>query len=271
MRNSMNMQWPWRKENYNGWLGMAGLTVLALASILLSAWGMLGFRHLDFIDDATPKTQAIILTLPDCKECSAPDAFVAEFEGQGYVVATKRTVDAASSEGKKLIAQYSITKLPTVLFRKNSEASQAFLNDFGDKASDGTFVLREIVPPYRDVATNTTKGRFGIILLADKACKECYDVALHKTPLARLGMTPTDEKMVDVADKEGKELIEKYRIETVPTLIMQGDLIEYKSLEQVWDQVGTIEADGSYVFRKGQDSMGVYKILKTGEIKKPAA
>lgn len=251
------------------WLGVAGLAVFAIASVLLSVWGMLGFRGIkSFI--TVGNAQAVVITADDCKDCSSPESFLSEIKTQGIVIGKNRTVGAGSREGKKLLAQYTITKLPTVLLRHVSEEVLSSLREFGDVAKDGTFVLRDVVPPYRDVATNTTKGRFGIILLTDTTCKECYDAALHKTPLAHLGMIPADEKTVDVADTEGKQLIEKYHIETVPTLIMQGDLVEYKSLNQVWSQVGTIEADGSYVFRKGQESMGTYRILKTGEIKKPA-
>ena len=261
--------WPLQKEQYRGWLEMAGLVVLALGSIAFSAWGMLGFDRPDFLTAATPKTQAILLTLPSCKECSAPESFLSEFEKQGFVVASKRSVDAESKEGQKLVAEYSVKKLPTVLLRKPSEQAQVFLKSFGETASDGTFILTDVVPPYKDVASNAVKGRFGIILITDKTCKECYDVSLHKTPLARLGMTPTDEKTVDIADSEGKQLVEKYKIETVSTLLLQGDLSEYQSLTQVWGQVGTVESDGTYVFRSGQDNMGPYRVLKTQEIKKP--
>ncbi len=261
--------WSLHKENYRGVLGMTALVVLAVASIAISAWGMLDFERIDFFAAATPKAQAIILSVSDCKDCSAPESFLAEFEAQGYVVASRKTVDADSTEGKKLIAQYEITKVPTVVLRKSSEAAQTFLAQFGDIKHDGTFVLNDVVPPYRDVASNTVKGRFGIIFLADKTCKECYDVALHKAALSRLGMTASDEKTIDIADKEGKELVVKYKIESVPTLIMQGDLGAYAMLNDLWDQVGTVEADGAYIFREGQDSVGAYRILKTGQIKQP--
>lgn len=262
--------WFWQKKNHTQWLGMASLAVFAIASVLLSVWGILGFPAVRSFA-LKEKTTAIVIGLSDCKECSSPDSFLSELKTQGLVIGKQSTVDADSKAGKKLVEQYNITKLPTVLLRKTTTSVQSSLAQFGETASDGTFVLRDVVPPYRDVTTSTVKGRFGVILLTDTTCKECYDAALHKTPLAHLGMIPADEKTIDIADAEGKQLIEKYHIETVPTLIMQGDLGEYKSLNQVWDQVGTTESDGAYVFRKGQESMGIYRVLKTGEIKKPKA
>ncbi len=262
--------WSLDKQNYRRTLGLVALIIVAAGSFVFAIWGMLGFSHAPFASFAG-KAQVITLSVGDCKECSSPASFLSELETQGLVIGKNRSVPADSREGKKLIEQYKITKLPTVLLRKASAGVQSVVAQFGDLASDGTFVLRDVVPPYRDVVTNATKGRFGIILLTDKTCKECYDATLHKTPLSRLGMVPSDEKTVDIADPEGKLLIEKYHIETVPTLIMQGDLGEYQSLSQVWSQVGTIEPDGAYIFRKGQESMGTYRVLKTQEIKKPAA
>lgn len=261
--------WPLQEERYRGWVGMTALVVLALGSIVFSVWGMLGFEWPNFFEAATPKTRAIVLAVPDCKECADPAAFVAEFESQGFVVAKTDTVPADSEEGKKLIRRYDIAKVPTVLLEKPSDQAQEFLKTFGDM-SGTTFVLRDVVPPYQESATGDIKGRFGILLLTDASCKECYDPLLHKSPLAQLGMTPSDEKIIDISTDEGKKLVEQYAIETVPTLILQGDLSEYASLNQVWNQVGTIESDGAYVFRTGQDSMGTYRVIQTKEIKRPA-
>ncbi len=58
-------------------------------------------------------------------------------------------------------------------------------------------------------------------------------------------------------------MIAKYSVEKVPTVILGGDLEIYEGFDAVWEQVGTIEEDGSYVFRE-LDVLGqqiVYKDL----------
>ena len=61
--------------------------------------------------------------------------------------------------------------------------------------------------------------------------------------------------------------LKKYKITSLPTILLRGDLEEYQVFLQIWNSVGTKEADGTYVFREtGQKEMGTYKDLKTGDV-----
>jgi hypothetical protein len=80
-------------------------------------------------------------------------------------------------------------------------------------------------------------------------------------------METSDDRTVEVNSAEGKDLIKKYKITAVPTILLSGDLEEYENFQQVWPQVGTVEADGMHVFREpGEKIMGSYKDLKTGKL-----
>ena len=76
------------------------------------------------------------------------------------------------------------------------------------------------------------------------------------------------ENKVDISSAEGKALVEKYAIKKVPTVVISGDLREYEGFDTVWGQVGSIEEDGTYVFRQLEvlSQNIVYKDLTTGEV-----
>ena len=116
-----------------------------------------------------------------------------------------------------------------------------------------------------DITEKKVKGLVTLTLLDDKSCIECYNVSLHKLVLDRFNMYIEDERMVDITDSEGKYLINKYSITQVPTIILSGEVSEYTALTNIWDQVGTVEEDGSYVFRK-LEVMGTYKDLTADKV-----
>ncbi len=116
-----------------------------------------------------------------------------------------------------------------------------------------------------DITEKKVKGLVTLTLLDDKSCTECYNVSLHKLVLDRFNMYIEDERMVDITDSEGKYLINKYSITQVPTIILSGEVSEYTALTNIWDQVGTVEEDGSYVFRK-LEVMGTYKDLTADKV-----
>ena len=91
-------------------------------------------------------------------------------------------------------------------------------------------------------------------------------MATQKPILSRFGMVFSAEKTVDVADKEGKNLIKKYAITNVPTIILSPETKKYHSIAKVWPQVGTIEKDGSFIFRKMETIRANYRDLKTSNL-----
>ena len=102
-------------------------------------------------------------------------------------------------------------------------------------------------------------------MLVDDQCSDCYDVSIHKSALERFGVYLSEEETVDYLSGAGKNLVSKYNIKKIPTIILSKNANVYESLNQAWEQVGTIETDGTYVFRD-VESMGNYNDLDLNEI-----
>jgi hypothetical protein len=65
-------------------------------------------------------------------------------------------------------------------------------------------------------------------------------------------------------------LVSKYQIKAVPTMLISGEVGEYKNLTSIWEQVGTVAGDGTYVFTKAE-LMGTYKDLSKNKVVIPPA
>lgn len=224
--------------------------------------------------DVKGRVSATYIIETSCSECNDPSAIVAQFKSGGVAVIAENQLNADSSVGRKLISQYNIRTLPTVLLSEDLSAYKDITDNwnlFGSVEDDGTYVVRTIQAigiPYYDVREQSVKGLVDIVYLTDKSCDECYDVTVHSTILTRsFAIKFGDEKTIDISDEEGKALIEKYNITNVPTIVMSDDADSYARLKPVWAGVGTIEDDGTYIFRNILAMRGsVFKDLSTGEI-----
>ena len=96
-----------------------------------------------------------------------------------------------------------------------------------------------------------------VIYLAADQCGDCYDPKAHRDVLISLGVAIGNEREVGSSSPEGQELIEKYSIKTLPTMIVGPEASIYPAFESVWQQVGSREADGSHVFRKNSIMVGM--------------
>jgi thiol-disulfide isomerase/thioredoxin len=206
-----------------------------------------------------------------CVDCFNLNTILDQIKKENVKINSNQTIDASSAEGKQLIEQFAIKKLPTFLVKgeleKNSVLTK-FFSQAGDTA-DNTFVFRQTGGPYIDTATGKVKGKLNLILITDITCAECYDVTQHEAILSQFGMQPTS-KVVDVKSTEGKSLVSKYGIKMVPAFVLSGDVAAYPSFKPVWPEVGMIASDGAYVFTKGVPFMGVYKNLTTNKVITPA-
>lgn len=74
----------------------------------------------------------------------------------------------------------------------------------------------------------------------------------------------TSEKTIEQDSQEGKELIEKYKIERIPAVILQGETKKAAVLAENWPKIGTIENDGTMVLR---NIPPIYLDTKTGKVR----
>ncbi len=207
-----------------------------------------------------------ILNDSSCEKCFDFQNVVNFFEQNGVVLKDKKVVDFQSIEGQALIKQFNINKIPVLVVTNNIKEYPQVSQLWGKiplTEKEGLLIIDPLLPPYKDLATNTVKGLVNAIFLKDDECKDCFDVvAVNKQVLVGAGLVLASEKTVNISSIEGKELIEKYNITQVPTALLSPETSEYVTLAQVWSQVGTQEKDGWFVERNLK-VFGVYKDLTT--------
>ena len=202
---------------------------------------------------------------PDCASCTDLKPLIAQLK---FVLRTNdQIVNASSDEGQNIIKKYNITIAPTLIFDSEIEAYPQIIKDFneiGTHENDGSYIMRKIRFPYMNLETGKVEGLVTMTMLTDSSCGDCYNVSLHKLILAKIGVVIANEKSFDISSSEGKELIKKYNITAVPTIILSKDASAYESLTKIWSEVGSVESD-AYVFRN-MTSIGNYKDLLDNKI-----
>ena len=215
-----------------------------------------------------PKIAITLIQDSSCQECVSLSPLVSAIKAAGAEVEAETAIDANDPAGQKLISDYQITKIPTMVVKGELEKSSQLADlwkNLGEIADD-VFVLRQVGAPYREIGSGQIRGKVKITLLADQDCSNCYDVMGHLQILFRFGLPIKEQEVLDIDSSAGKKLVRDYKIELAPTFLLSGDLEVYSALKSVWPQVGTVEPDGFYVFRAGVKTMGAYHDLETGQI-----
>ncbi len=193
------------------------------------------------------------ITDKECTECSNITALADQLQQLNVFLASKRTYDTASKEAQKLIEKYSIKKIPTALFSKDALIYDVFArvwNQVGTTETDGTLVLREVSPPFKDTQSRTVQGIVDVTYLTDASCTECYNATMLSDILtSNFGIVLGKQTIIDVSSPAGKKLIEKYHVTLAPTALYSKEAEHYNTLVQAWEQAGTRETDGTYIFR----------------------
>jgi hypothetical protein len=211
----------------------------------------------------------------NCDDCIDMQDIIDAFELQGVAFSKVNTLEQGTPQAAQLISTHKITRLPALMYSDEISAYPHVLQAMidGGFGKSGDVHVYESRLPYVNVSTGKVQGLVDVTYLSDATCTECYDVLIHKQILERFGMTLGNEKNVDVGSAEGKSLVAKYSITSVPSVVIGGDVGLYTGFEQVWSTVGTIENDGSYIFRNNSvfSAQFSYKDLSTGQIVKPAS
>ncbi|MBU4421616.1 hypothetical protein L6259_03280 [Candidatus Parcubacteria bacterium] len=216
-----------------------------------------------------PKKAELIVILPEnCDNCF--DIYqVSDFLESVVGVKYKKVKEYNSDETNAdlLIKAYDIKNLPTFIVKgdlKDLKLDELFSEENIGQYDDNVFVYKNYFPPYYSIEEGKVRGEFEITYLTDEKCIGCYDVHLHDVALQNLVMTPTASSTVDVSTTEGKDLLNKYQIKHAPTMLLMGDLNAYQNFNELWKTVGTVESDGTYIFREdGLKLMGVYENVWT--------
>lgn len=189
-----------------------------------------------------------------CTECFNISLIESQMTQAGIIVKKVETIEVNSEKGKELVEKYNITKIPTLLFNKELlayEQIQQVWKDFGTEEKDGTLVLRTLNPPYKNVKTGKLEGSVTLTYVVDKNCADCFETSAYNKLLKdSFSLHVKEEKTIDASTKEGKDLLKKYNITKIPTVMLSPEASAYPTLSTAWAQVGTSESDGTYVFRE---------------------
>ncbi len=197
----------------------------------------------------------------ECTQCLDLRRTIGSYrQKMNLVVSDEKGVLWNSREGQVLIKQYKITKIPTFILTGDMDAYEELIKfwhiyELGTvektPEKEDAYVARKLYPPWRDLAKNKLIGLVHAIYLIDSACKDCYDPKnVHGNALTTaFRVMFSKEEVIDIHSQYGKSLVSKYKIKSVPTVLLSPSANEYKSLQEAWPSIGTTEKDGWYVFR----------------------
>lgn len=209
---------------------------------------------------------ATAITAKECKICMDMESVMQELKQTPFVKLRQSNILFASSdEAKSLITKYNIKKLPTIIL-KGERIDELPLRGFN--IIDDVAVLEDVPPPYVDLDKKEISGLVDITYITDKTCTECYNVTQHRAVMElAFGLYINNEQSIDINTEKGRETVQKYKITKVPTIILSPGAGEYPTIQEVWDQLGTVEKDGNHVFRGFEMTQDlIYKDLKTGQL-----
>jgi hypothetical protein len=199
------------------------------------------------------RVSAIIVEDKSCSVCRDFTLLLENFKQSQVFIAEEKIIDYKTREGQSIVSQNNISKIPALLLSDDADAYPEILQglrQLGLTPKNGFYVI-ESSAPYIEPNTGKLRGVVDVTYLKDETCLECYDVMMHKQILERLGIALGKEETIEASSSRGQELIQKYKIDKVPTIILQGDFEVYTQVEGLWlQQLGTKEEDGSYVFRE---------------------
>jgi hypothetical protein len=224
----------------------------------------------------TGRVSITYITDASCPLCFDMAQFGSQLKGAGISVISEQNIDLATAEAKTMIDRYGIKKIPTMILSPEALEYGVVAEAWpgvGKQAENGMLVFTETPPPYKGIPDSKVHGLVTLTIITDNSCKECYNASIHREVLVQgFGMKFKAEKTADISTKAGKDLVSKYGIKYVPTLILDKEAGEYAQFEEAWAEVGTQEADGTFVFRTVNNLVGVtYKDLASNTTNTTAA
>ncbi len=82
-----------------------------------------------------------------------------------------------------------------------------------------------------------------LIKITPENCDFCFDIEKAVEELKKQNVNITNEKAFSSSSIEGKELISKYNIKKLPTIIVSGELNKSEQLANYFEQKGVIQED----------------------------
>ncbi|MBI1972402.1 hypothetical protein HYS50_00160 [Candidatus Woesearchaeota archaeon] len=79
-----------------------------------------------------------------------------------------------------------------------------------------------------------------VIKLTTNECEDCFDIEKAVTAVKNQNVNITEETLLDGGSQEAQELVKKYNIAKLPTLVIQGELNKSESLMKFYENNGVV-------------------------------
>lgn len=244
--------------------------VLAVNSVVMIFYTQTtNARLTEAISLAKPQPAKLtLITADECSNCKTLETLEEYIEKQN-VELSQMSFSFENNEAQKLINLYEIKRLPVLIFETEGKIKTGLkksLEKGSREVGENILIWEQAGAPYFDIEKRKTEGLVEVTFITDKSCVECYNPEeIHGEILKNFGVVIIKKQIVDAADPSGLEIIKKYNVTSVPTMILSDQAAAYENLETAWSKVGTIEDDGKFVFRDLSILKETYKDLKTGK------
>jgi thiol-disulfide isomerase/thioredoxin len=219
-------------------------------------------KSVPYIDLETNEVKGLVqlkeIQSDNCMECISLSQLETQFESLGVKIKDYEIIGSASDRGKELIEKNNLEFTSSLLISKDIEEYWWIFDQIKDSLieKEDNYVFKTPIAPYVDLADGKIKGKVDIILIKNKSCEDCFDVDELKGSFLGLGIYFDNEKSVDISSSEGQNLLTKYNITAIPTIILSKEIQDYDSIKKMLEQIGTFEDDDKFVFRR-LDSLNV--------------
>ena len=197
------------------------------------------------------KIEVTAITLSDCKECYEIKTALEDLKRQNLNITKEEIFGDKSDRGKQLVELYRIERLPTLIIKgetNKNEQLQRYWDHIGEQRGNNyeTVLYTNIVPPYYDMFEGRIVGRVSITNLVDSSCDKCVSLSGIVNAFKQGGVKVVEEETVEYKSGEGKQLVNKFGVREIPALIISRDILDYDSINQIWNQLNTTEKEGFF-------------------------
>ena len=201
-----------------------------------------------------------VIKLTGCEKCMQLTPALAIIQKANVKIKSEKEISYNSDEGRKLIAKYSIKKIPALIVIGKTNKIKLDENIFS--VNNKAFVFDKAVP-YLDLKTNELKGIVDLIEVYDSNCKECSSLSKIQAAFDNSQIKIGNYEKIEAGSEKGKKLIDENNIDKLPSLLVGKEVSEYwwvfNSIQQLLSEKASYYLFNELAFP--------YKEIKTGKIK----
>lgn len=191
------------------------------------------------------KPSQLQISVINCNGCSDVLGVIDSIKKQNVEITNEEELSIYEDRAKELIDKYNIQNLPAVLIFGEINNNKTTFSNF--EQIDDAMILNKITPPYLDIVKNELVGVVSIVEIVDSSCEACVDLGFLTDSLAQSGVSIGDWDEIEYNSEEGKAIIEKYNVGTVPVVLISKDIDEYDGMKDAFAQLTSINDDEFYI------------------------